>query len=187
MSKLHVIVASTRPGRQGPAVACWFHSYAQVQGAFDAELVDLADFNLPILDEPNHPRLRKYEQEHTKAWSASVDSADAFVFVTPEYNYSAPPALVNAIDYLFHEWQYKPAGFVSYGGISGGLRSVQSLKPLLTTLKVMPIPEAVTIPFLTQQIEEGVFKPNEQQEQSAGAVLTELLRWTEALASLRAK
>ena len=81
----------------------------------------------------NHPRLRQYEHDHTKAWSDSVDAADAFVFVTPEYNYFAPPALMNAIDYVLHEWACKPAGIVSYGGASGGMRSAQMLKLLLTS------------------------------------------------------
>ena len=109
-------------------------------------LTDLAKFDLPILDEPHHPRLQKYEKDHTKAWAKAVDGADAFVFVIPEYNYFAPPAVVNAVDYLAKEWNYKPAAFLSYGGVSGGLRSVQSMKPLLTTVKVMPLPDAIAIP-----------------------------------------
>ncbi|HET8598477.1 MAG TPA: NAD(P)H-dependent oxidoreductase, partial [Castellaniella sp.] len=121
--KLQVIICSTRPGRVGPAVARWFHGFARNHGQFDVELVDLADFALPLYDEPVHPRMQQYEHDHTKRWSASVAAADAYIFVTPEYNYSAPPTLVNALDFVYKEWNYKPCGFVSYGGVSGGLRA----------------------------------------------------------------
>src|SRR3954465_5177489 len=142
---LHTIVCSTRPGRVGLSVARWFHEIATQHGGFDAKLVDLAEFNLPVYDEPKHPSLQQYEHEHTKRWSASVSAADAFVFVTPEYNYGPPPSVLNALDYVYKEWNYKPAAFVSYGGVSGGLRAVQGTKQTLTTLKMVPLVEAVVI------------------------------------------
>jgi NAD(P)H-dependent FMN reductase len=187
MPHLQIFVASTRPGRKGAAVAAWFERQARGHARFDVELVDLAEVNLPLLDEPEHPRLRKYQNAHTKQWSARVEKADAFVFVTPEYNYSSPPSLLNAIDYLVVEWAYKPAAFVSYGGVSGGTRSVQMTKQLLTALRVMPIPEAVSIPFFTAFIDKttGAFAPDEKQDKAAVVMLDELLRWTEALAVLR--
>jgi len=185
MFKLHTIIASTRPTRVGPAIANWFHEFAREHGKFDAELIDLADFHLPVLDEPHHPMRRQYTQEHTKKWSASVNAADAFVFVTPEYNYSPPPSLTNAIDYLFWEWNYKPVGLVSYGGVSGGLRAAQAVKLQLTTLKMMPIPEGMALPNVFQQLKDGKFTANELNTQGAQAVLNELIRWTEALAPLR--
>ena len=129
---LHTIVCSTRPGRVGLPVAQWFYEVARQHGGFDAKLVDLAAFNLPIYDEPKHPVLQQYEHEHTKRWSASVSAADAFVFVTPEYNYGPPPSLLNALNYVYKEWNYKPAAFVSYGGVSGGLRAVQIEKHTLS-------------------------------------------------------
>src|SRR5690606_471480 len=134
--KLQVVVCSTRPGRLGPVIAQWFQGYAQAHGSFEASLVDIADFNLPVYDEPVHPVQRKYEHEHTKRWSASVEQADAYAFVTPEYNYGPPPSFVNALNYVYKEWNYKPCGFVSYGGLSGGLRAVQQEKLLVTTLKM---------------------------------------------------
>jgi NAD(P)H-dependent FMN reductase len=185
--KLNVIICSTRPGRVGPKVANWFHGVAREHGSFDAVLVDLADFNLPVYDEPRHPRLRQYEHEHTKRWSQSVESADAYVFVTPEYNYFAPPAFVNAMSYVSSEWAYKPAGLVSYGGISGGLRSAQAEKLLLTGLKMMPIPEGVPIHLVNQYVaEDGVFRPSEQIAAGAKTMLGELFRWAEALKPMRA-
>jgi NAD(P)H-dependent FMN reductase len=185
MSKLSVIIASTRPGRVGLPVGHWFFEQAKRHGKFEVELVDLKNRNLPLLDEPHHPRLRKYEHEHTKAWSAIVEASDAFVFVTPEYNYGAPPSLLNALDYVFHEWAYKAAGIVSYGGISGGMRSAQMLKQTLGVLKVVPLPEAVTITFVAQLLENGVFRGSEPLEKAAVTMLDELFRWTEALAVLR--
>jgi NAD(P)H-dependent FMN reductase len=182
---LQTIICSTRPGRVGPTIARWFHEAAQAHGKFDARLVDIADFNLPLYDEPKHPMMQSYEHDHTKAWSASVAQADAFVFVTPEYNFGPPPALVNALNYLYREWNYKPASFVSYGGVSGGLRAVQMEKQILTTLKIMPIPEQVVVQMPGQQIDDGLFKGNPMQEQSVGNALNELHRWAEALKTLR--
>jgi hypothetical protein len=116
MPTLQIIIASTRPGRVGLPVARWFESRARTHGGLDVEVVDLAEIDLPFVDEPNHPRLRQYTQQHTKDWSAKVDAADAFVFVMPEYNYGFNAPLKNAIDYLHQEWLYKPVGLVSYGG-----------------------------------------------------------------------
>ncbi len=185
--RLNVIICSTRPTRLGPKLADWFHGLAREHGKFDAALVDLADFNLPVFDEPKHPRFQEYQHDHTKRWSQSVDAADAFVFVTPEYNYFAPPALVNALTFLYKEWAYKPAGLLSYGGISGGYRAQQAEKLVLTALKMMPIPESVAVPAFTQYIgEDGVFRPTEQIAQGGRAMLDELLKWAEAMKPMRA-
>lgn len=188
MPHLQVFTVSTRDGRQGPSVAAWLLEQARSHGGFEVEEVDLAQVNLPLLDEPAHPRLAQYEHEHTKAWSATVSRADAFVFVTPEYDYAAPAALVNALQYLVREWAYKPVGFCSYGGVSGGTRGVQMTKQIVTTLKMMPMSEAVAIPFFAQHInnETGTFDPGEVQARAAQVMLTELLRWTEAMRMLRA-
>lgn len=184
--RLHVILGSTRPGRVGATVARWFHGAAVEHGRFECELVDLAAFDLPVYDEPRHPVLQQYEHEHTRRWAASVASADAYVFVTPEYNYGPPPALLNALDYVYKEWNYKPAGFVSYGGASGGIRAVQATKQTLTTLKMVPLVEAVMIPMVAQQLDEDrEFRPGEIHATSARTMLDELLRWAEALKSMR--
>ena len=185
--KLNIIIGSTRPGRAGPKVAEWFRKFAEDHGKFEVALIDLNDFRLPVYDEPKHPRIQEYEKDHTKAWSESVASADAYVFVTPEYNYVAPSSLINALDYLVREWAYKPAGIVSYGGLSGGLRAAQSLKPLLTSLRIMPIPEGVAAPFFNKSMdEEGSFQSNDLIDQSAKVMLDELHRWAEALKVMRA-
>jgi NAD(P)H-dependent FMN reductase len=185
--KLHIIVASTRPGRLGPAVARWFEGFARTHGGFEPVLVDLADFDLPVYNEPKHPLTRQYQHEHTKRWSESVAAADAYAFVMPEYNYFPPSSLVNALDYLVAEWTYKPAGLVSYGGVSGGLRAAQAVKLLLTTLKIMPIPESVAIPNFTQFMSDNAtFRPNELVEKSGTTMLDEMVRWSGALKPLRA-
>jgi NAD(P)H-dependent FMN reductase len=184
---LMIVIASTRPGRIGLPVGQWFEARALGQGGFDIDLVDLKQLDLPFMDEPKHPRLREYAHQHTKDWSARVDAADAFVFVHPEYNYGMTAPLKNALDYLHLEWAYKPLGFVSYGGISAGTRATQMIKQVATTLKLFPIPEAVSIPFVAQFIgEHGELEPNDVMENAADGMLDELVRLSDALKPLRA-
>jgi NAD(P)H-dependent FMN reductase len=186
MPRLTIIIGSTRPGRAGLPIARWFADRAGVHGGFELEVVDLAELDLPLMDEPNHPRLRDYLHQHTRDWSAIVDASDAFVMVTPEYNYGYPAALKNAIDYLQQEWRDKPVGFVSYGGVAAGTRAVQQLKQVVTTLKMVPVFEAVNVPFHPQFIaEDGVVQANEIMEQAADAMLDELQRVEGALRQLR--
>ena len=186
MPTLTVIIGSTRPGRAGLPIAEWFVERAGKHGGFRVEVADLAEIDLPLLDEPNHPRLRKYTKQHTKDWSARIERADAVVFVTPEYNYGYPAAVKNAIDYLHEEWRDKPVGFVSYGGVAAGTRAVQQLKQVLTTLRMVPVVESVNIPFHAQFIDdEGRVNANETMEQAADAMLGELARIESALRPLR--
>ena len=140
------------PGRVGATIARWVHGKAVEHGTFDAELVDLGELDLPLYNEPRHPVLQQYEHEHTRRWGASVAAADAFVLVTPEYNHGTTPALLNALNYVYKEWNYKPAAFVSYGGASGGIRAVQFTKQILNTLKLVPLVEAVMIPMVAHQL-----------------------------------
>jgi NAD(P)H-dependent FMN reductase len=187
MATLQIIIASTRPGRAGLPIGQWFHERALGHGGFDIDLVDLADLNLPFMDEPSHPRLRRYTHQHTRDWSARVEAADAFVFVTPEYNHGFNAPLKNAIDYLHDEWRHKPVGFVSYGGVAAGTRAVQMLKQVVSALRMVPAVEAVSIPFFTQLIdEEGTLRANEVMEAGATAMLDELGRLEAALRPLRA-
>jgi NAD(P)H-dependent FMN reductase len=186
MPTLQIVIASTRPGRVGLPIAQWFSQRAVAHGAFDVEVVDLAERKLPFMDEPNHPRLRRYPHQHTKEWGATVDAADAFVFVMPEYNYGFNAPLKNAIDYLHYEWQYKPVGFVGYGGVAAGTRAVQMIKQVVTALKMVPLTEAVLIPFVSQFIDEdGQVQANEVVETAATVMLDELQRWVAALRPLR--
>ena len=184
---LQVIIGSTRPGRVGSAVADWIIDRARTRGDFEVVVTDLAVVNLPIFDEPNHPRLRQYVNQHTKDWSEIVDRSDAFVFVIPEYNYGFNAATKNAIDYLNQEWQNKPAGIVSYGGVAAGTRAAQMLKQVMSALKMVPVTDSVNIPFIKEKVdEEGRLKPNEIMEDGAAAMLGELARWAGALRPLRA-
>lgn len=184
--KLYTIICSTRPGRKGPKMAEWFNEFAKKTGEFDAEVVDLADMKLPFLDEPHHPRAQNYQHEHTKNWSRKVSAADAFVFVVPEYN-SAPPAeFSNALNYLFYEWNYKPAAILSYGGVSAGTRSAQVARSHISGMRMMPIPEGVNIPNFMQFFDEaGEFTANELIDASATTVLQELKRWHDGLKIVR--
>jgi NAD(P)H-dependent FMN reductase len=188
MPRLQIIIASTRPGRVGLPVGRWFEACARAHGAFDVEVVDLAELALPFMDEPNHPRLREYTQQHTKDWSVKVDAADAFAFVMPEYNYGFNAPLKNAIDFLHYEWRHKPVGFVSYGGVSAGTRAVQMIKQVVTTLNMFALNEAVAIPFVAQFIDdEGEIEANETMEKAADALLDGLVRMNEALSAVRAQ
>jgi NAD(P)H-dependent FMN reductase len=183
---LQIVIASTRPGRVGLPVAGWVYERAVAHDVFAVELVDLAVVDLPLFDEPQHPMLRQYEHEHTKRWSATVERADAFVFVMPEYNYGFNAALKNAIDYLHAEWRYKAVGLVSYGGVAAGTRAVQMLKQVVTALKMVPMTEAVNLPFVGQFLDEqNRLQPNETMTAAAHAMLDELARWTAALQTLR--
>lgn len=186
MIRLMLIVASTRTGRKGPAVADWVRRVVSADPTWQIDFVDLAELALPFLDEPEHPRLRKYTHEHTRAWSRRVDQAEAFLVVTPEYNYGPAPALINAFDFVWQEWAYKPMAFVSYGGASGGTRSVQALKGVATALRIMPLPEAVSIPFFARFLgEDGRFTPEPGIVASATPMLSELRKWALALRTIR--
>jgi NAD(P)H-dependent FMN reductase len=182
---LSIVIASTRPGRVGRTVGDWFAGKAREHAGFESQIVDLAEVNLPFLDEPKHPHLHQYEHEHTKRWSATVAASDAFAFVTPEYDYTMPATLLNAIQFLYDEWNYKACGFVSYGGVSGGTRSVQMAKQIVTSVKMMPMAEAVHIPFVAKELKDGVYTGSKPHDAAAKAMLDELARWTGALSVLR--
>ena len=186
MYTLKIISSTVRPGRKGPILGKWITELAKNTGHFQVEFIDLGELNLPLMNEPHHPMLRKYEHEHTKKWSATIDSAEAFIFVTAEYDYGYPSPLRNALEYLNHEWGYKAAGIVSYGGISAGTRAANSLKNDLATLRMVPIGDAVNVPLFSQFInEQGEFKPNEVTEKAADKLLKEMLRWTKGLKAIR--
>lgn len=186
MYKLKIITSTTRPGRKGPIIAKWIQDVAAAHSQWDIELIDLAELNLPMMDEPNHPRFRNYQNEYTKRWSIKIDEADAFIFVAAEYNYSYTAPLKNALDYLMQEWANKPAGIVSYGGVSAGTRASNALRAVLTSVNVMPITQAVAIPFFTQFINESnIFVPNEPTTKGANIMLAELLKWATALKPMR--
>lgn len=185
--RLLVVIASTRPGRVGPAVAEWFCGAADEHGAFDVEVADLAAVGLPFLDEPAHPRRRAYRHAHTRAWSACVEPADALAFVMPEYNHGVNAPLKNALDFLWWEWHRKPVGLVSYGGVSAGTRAISQLEPTLVALGMTPTTTAVTIPFVRQFVgEDGRMHPNEILRDAAAAMCDELVEAAHHLAPLRA-
>lgn len=185
MTQLRIITAATRPGRVGPAVSTWLENLCAPLPDIQARVLDLADYDLPIFNEPKHPRLGQYEHAVTRRWAGEIASADAFVFVLPEYDHMPPASLINAISYLSKEWQYKPAGLVSYGGLSAGLRAAQALKPMLAGLKIVPLVEAVAIPMIADKVSNGVLESTQPLEQAATQMLTEIRRWSEALKTLR--
>jgi NAD(P)H-dependent FMN reductase len=185
MPRLLIVIASTRPGRRGLSVAQWFAEQARAHAGFDVEVADLAEIALPLLDEPNDSDRRAYVHDHTMAWSATVDAADAVVLVMPEYNRTFTAPLKNALDYLYEEWNYKPVGVVSYGGASGGLRAAYAIKPALVALRMVPIDDGVTISFVRRHIVDGRLQASEAIDESAASMLDELSRLSGALAGLR--
>jgi NAD(P)H-dependent FMN reductase len=186
MIKLAIIIGSTRPGRKGVAVANWVHEIAKMRSDAEFELVDIKDYNLPLLDEPVPPSMGQYSQPHTKTWSAKIASFDAFVFVTPEYNHSTSGALKNAIDYLYQEWNNKAAGFVSYGSV-GGTRAVEHLRLIMAELQVADVRAQVALSLFTDFENFSVFKPAALHEKSVNAMLDQVIAWGGALKALRSK
>jgi NAD(P)H-dependent FMN reductase len=184
MLKVAVVTGSTRPGRNNEAVARWVYAISKERKDADFELVDIADYNLPLLDEPMPPSMGQYTHEHTKAWSKKIASFDAYVFVTPEYNHSTSGALKNAIDYLSREWNNKAAGFVSYGGASGA-RAVEHLRLILAELMVATVRAQVLLSVFTDFEDFTKFKPDPRHESEVHTMLDQLVAWGRALQTLR--
>jgi NAD(P)H-dependent FMN reductase len=176
MTTLKIIVASTRPGSSGPAIGGWIAETARRTGEFDrVEVLDLAEINLPFLDEPHHPKLGRYTKPHTIAWAHEIDTADALVIITPEYNSGFPAPLKNAIDFLHAEWKNKALGVVTYGGgASGGARAGRMLSPVTTALGLVTAEHTVAISGASGQVVAGEFVPTSTDDASATAMLTEL-------------
>src|SRR5258708_29375053 len=179
MIKIAIIVGSTRPGRNGEAVAKWVYEVAKKRSDAEFELVDIKDFNLPLLDEPVPPSLGQYSMPHTKVWAAKIEGFDGYVFVTPEYKHGISGALKNAIDFLFAEWNNKAAGFVSYGG-AGGARAVEQLRLVLAEVQIATVRNQVLLSMFTDFENFSVFKPGPQQKTSVNAVLDQLIAWGSA-------
>jgi len=185
MIKIAIIVGSTRPGRKADAVAAWVHGLAKQRSDAEFEVVDIKDFNLPLLDEPVPPSQNKYTQDHTKVWSAKIAAFDAYVFVTPEYNHATSGALKNAIDFLYKEWNNKAAGFVGYGS-AGGTRAVENLRLIMAELQVADVRGQVALSLHTDFENYQTFKPAALHEGSLKAMLDQLVAWGGAMKTLRA-
>jgi NAD(P)H-dependent FMN reductase len=184
MIKIAIIIGSTRPGRKAEAVARWVHGVATKRSDAEFELVDIKDFNLPLLDEPMPPAAGKYTQPHTRAWAAKVASFDGYVFVTPEYNHGPSGALKNAIDYLYREWNNKAAGFVGYGS-AGGTRAVEQLRLVMGELLVADVRAQVALSLFTDFENFSTFKPAPMHEKSVNVMLDQVVAWGTALKTLR--
>ena len=186
MLRIAIIIGSTRPGRNGEAVARWVYEISQKRSDAEFELIDIKDFNLPLLDVPVPPSLGQYTKEHTKAWAAKIDSFDAYVFVTPEYNHGTSGALKNAIDFLYKEWNNKAAGFVGYGSALGA-RAVEHLRLVMGELQVADVRAQVGLSLFTDFENFSVFKPAAHHEKSVNAMFDQVIAWGGALKALREK
>lgn len=184
MVKIAIIVGSTRPGRKAEAVARWVHQIAQLRNDAQFELVDLASFNLPLLDEPVPPSLHQYSKPHTLAWAEKIAPFDGYVFVTPEYNHGIGGALKNAIDFLYAEWNNKAAGFVGYGS-AGGVRAVESLRLVMAELQVADVRAQVMLSLYTDFENMTTFKPAAIHEKTLTTLLDQLVAWSAAMQAVR--
>jgi NAD(P)H-dependent FMN reductase len=182
--KVAIIVGSTRPGRKGEAVATWAHEIAQKRADADFTLLDLASFELPLLDEPMPAASGSYSHPHTRRWSAAIASFDGYVFVTPEYNHGTSGALKNAIDFLYSEWTDKAAGFIGYG-YTMGARAIESLRLVMASLQVATVRPQVGLSLFADFERGAVFKPTEIQEKNLNTVLDHVIAWSGALNVLR--
>ncbi len=186
MIKVAIIVGSTRPGRKAKVVAKWVHEHATRRKDAEFEVVDIQDFNLPLLDEPVPPSRGQYAHAHTKTWSAKIESFDAYIFVTPEYNHGTSGALKNAIDYLYREWNNKAAGFVGYGS-AGGTRAVEQLRLVMGELQVADVRAQVMLSLFTDFENFTTFKPAARHEASLETLFDQVITWGTALQSVRQK
>lgn len=184
MIKVAIIIGSTRPGRNGEAVGRWVYELARKRSGMEFELIDLADVDLPLLDEPVPPSLHQYSKDHTKEWAATIGSFDAFVFVTPEYNHGIPGALKNAIDFLYAEWNNKVAGFVSYGSALGA-RAAEHLRLVMAELQVATVREQVLLSLYTDFKNMTEFAPAALHEEKLNSMLDQLVSWGEAFRQIR--
>ncbi|MBF9129821.1 NAD(P)H-dependent oxidoreductase [Plantactinospora sp. S1510] len=185
MTRIGIILGSTRPGRNGEQVARWVQEVAAQRTDADFELVDLLDYKLPHLDEPVPPSMGQYSQPHTLEWAAKIASFDGFVIVTPEYNHSTSGALKNAIDFLFAEWNNKAVGFVSYGSV-GGTRAVEHLRLIAGELMMADVRSQVALSLFSDFENFSVFKPNDFHLAALTTTLDQTVAWSKALAPLRA-
>jgi NAD(P)H-dependent FMN reductase len=184
VTRIGIILGSTRPGRRGEQVAKWVFDVARTRTDADFELIDLADYPLPHLDEPMPPSMGQYQNQHTKDWAATIAQFDGFVFVTPEYNHSTSGVLKNAIDYLYAEWNNKAMGVVSYG-VVGGARAAEHLRLIAGELQMADVRTNVALSMFTEFRNFTDFAPGEYQGQALESLLGEVVAWSEALAPLR--
>jgi NAD(P)H-dependent FMN reductase len=184
MLKIAIVTGSTRPGRNNEAVGRWVFGLAKERKDADFEFVDIADFKLPLLDEPVPPSMGQYSHEHTKVWAAKIATFDAYVFVTPEYNHGISGALKNAIDYLYREWNNKAAGFVSYGS-AGGVRAVEHLRLVMAELMIATVRAQVMLSLFTDFENVSKFKPDPRHEREVHTMLDQLAAWGGALKTVR--
>jgi len=184
MIKIGIIIGSTRPGRNSEAVAKWVYEKAAKRKDAEFELVDLKDYNLPLLDEPVPASMQSYSKEHTKIWSGKISSLDAFIFVTPEYNHGTSGALKNALDFLYAEWNNKAAGFVSYGS-RNGLRAVEQLRLIMAELQVADVRSQVALSLFTDFENYSVLNPAPNNETDLNNMIDQIVKWGSALKTIR--
>ena len=184
MIKIAIIIGSTRPGRLGVQVGRWVYDEASKRNDAQYDLIDVADYNLPLLDEKNPPAAGKYEKDHTKAWAKKIAAYDGFIFVTAEYNHSIPAALKNALDFLYYEWNNKAAAFVGYGS-SGGTRAVEHLRQVMAELQIADVRAHIEL-YLAADFEDyRILNPDPEQKDELDEMFNQVVAWSGAMRRLR--
>lgn len=183
--KIAIIIGSTRPGRKADQVANWVLEQANKRNDAEYSIVDLADFNLPLLDEVIPASMGQYQNDHTKAWAEAVDQYDGYVFITPEYNHSTSGALKNALDFVYAEWNNKAAGFVSYGAASSGARAVEHLRLMVGELQMADVRAQVAISLANDFEGWTTMKDIPHHEAPLATLLDQLTSWSSALRAVR--
>ena len=183
MTKIAIIIGSTRPNRMGATVADWVHKEAASRDA-SYDLIDLREVDLPFLDEGMPPSMGQYEHEHTKEWAATIAQYDGFVFVTPEYNHATSAALKNALDFLYAEWNDKACAFVGYGSL-GGARAVENLRAIASELQMAHVRQQVALSLYNDWEDFQDFKPEPANVEALGTMFDQLESWAGALATVR--
>ncbi|WP_024805876.1 NADPH-dependent FMN reductase [Nocardia sp. BMG51109] len=184
--RVALICGSVREGRFGPTAASWMQNRIEQRPEMKLDTIDVADLSLPLTQQAKPVPSGEYDSPDVRAWAARVGAADAFVVVTPEYNHGYPAALKLAIDSINPEWRGKPVGFVSYGGISGGLRAVEQLRPVFAELRAVTIRETISFAqFWTCFDDNGIPRNAQALEAAADTLLDELSWWARALRQAR--
>lgn len=186
MAKIQIIIGTTRPTRVSPQIAQWVLEQANARGDAEYEIVDIADFDLPMYDEPKPPKFHDYQNDHTKRWADKIAQADGYLFVTAEYNHGIPASLKNALDYVYEEWTNKAAGIVSYGSV-GGVRAAEQLRLVLGELQIADVQLNLAVNLHTDFENWSVFKPSDGLAEALKNLIDQTVAWSTALAPLRAQ
>lgn len=186
MTKIQIITGTTRPGRNSASVGKWVYEKAKERNDIEVELVELADYNLPLFNEPVSPAYAPINDEYAKKWSSKIAEADGYIFVTAEYNHGVPGVFKNAVDFLYNEWNNKAVGFVGYGTV-GGARAIEQWRQIAAEVQMADVRTAVHLSLFTDFEGMSKFIPAPAHAKTLNTTLDQLSAWASALKTVREK